>query len=349
MPEVRVVPATQLAQAESVATRDIMLRRASGYLVIDAQTLTDASARYAGRRDDAKIDMLQVNDAIREGLIGLRLERHGLSSDQIDSMTIVSPTLHTEHIGDEGFNGTDEAQVLLVIFVGFLFYISIVMYGQSMLSGVIEEKATRMAEIVMSSVRPETLLAGKVLGISAVGLTQQLIWVGGAVLLVLARTSFFGSSPASAPMTAVFHAALGVSWWWLALLLVFFLLGFVFFGSLFAAGGCTVSNDSDARQAAQPIMLLLVASIVLLQPVISDPSGSLARTLSILPLSSPMLMPLRMAVSSVSPLDIAASIGVLLLSCGAAVWLSARIYRVGLLMYGKRPTFTELGRWIREG
>jgi ABC-2 type transport system permease protein len=128
--------------------------------------------------------------------------------------------------------------------------------------------------------------------------------------------------------------------------LLFFLVGFVFYGALFAAVGSTVGSEQDARPAAQPVILLLVATAVFISPVVANPGSQLATVMSILPFSSPILMPLRMAVTDVPVWQIAASLGCLALGCVGAVWLAARIYRVGLLMYGKRPSLAELRRWI---
>jgi ABC-2 type transport system permease protein len=121
----------------------------------------------------------------------------------------------------------------------------------------------------------------------------------------------------------------------------------VFYASLFAAVGATVSNEQDVQQAAMPVILLLVVSILFISPILADPSSRLAVILSWLPFSSPIIMPLRLSVISLSPLVIAGSMMVLVVGCAVAVWLAARIYRVGLLMYGKRPNLRELARWVR--
>jgi ABC-2 type transport system permease protein len=353
MPEVRVVPADQLVEAERNSQRDVMDRHASGYLVIDSQTVAEGSAFYAGRRADADMDMLQVKDAIREGLIGLHLEQFGMSPGRIDSVTIVTPSLRTQHLGDNGPSTFNESRFALAIFVAFLLYMSIIFYGQSMLSGVIEEKTTRVAEVVVSSVSPETLLAGKVIGVSAVGLTQQIIWIVGALLILVYRAhtatppAFPGASTAAGPsiltlITSNISLAMALE------LVLFFLLGFIFFGSLYAAVGATVSNESEARQAAQPVIILLIISVIFIQPVATAPTSTMAHVLTLLPFSSPILMPLRMALTDVAPAELGASLVILLLSCVGAVWLAARIYRVGLLMYGKRPTWSELRHWIGQ-
>ncbi len=347
MPLVRVVSEEDLEKTEKAAIHDIQQEHISGYIVVDSQTLVDGTSRYAGRRPDAYVDMLLIKDAIREGLIGLRLEQSGMSSTKIDSITIIDPTLETSRIDVSAPGVINEARVTIALFITILLYMSIVLYGQSMLSSVVEEKTTRMSEIIISSIRPSTLLAGKILGISAVGLTQQLVWVAVAATLI----GVSGSIPALAPVLAAQGVGAGLSFaipvGTAIAFVVFFLLGVVFFGSLYAAVGATVSSESDARHAAQPVVMLLIASVFFFQPIINDPTSTLSRVLTIFPLSAPILMPLRMAVSDVPAIEVAASIALLALACIAVVMLAARIYRVGILMYGKRPNLAELFRWLK--
>jgi ABC-2 type transport system permease protein len=128
---------------------------------------------------------------------------------------------------------------------------------------------------------------------------------------------------------------------------VFFILGYVFYSSLYAAAGAMVNSEQEAQQALTPVMLFVIASALLIQPVLLNPGSSLARVASIVPFSAPIIMPLRMSLVAVPPLDIALSVLGLVLACAAAVWLAGRIYRVGMLMYGKKPTLRELARWVR--
>jgi len=353
-PTVRAVRPESLAIAERLATMQIMMRRVSGYVVLDSNTIRGRGARYVGRRNDSQPDILAIGSAIRDGVIDVRLGSRGVTQHTIDESLIPPMPLHTEHAGDQGRAPDNPYKILLATFVAFFLYMSIVLFGQSMLSGVMEEKLTRVSEVVLSSVRADTLLAGKVIGVSAVGLTQQAIWIAGSIGLLALRNSMFGGpsgpdSASSQAMSGVLQAALNVSGGWLALVVLFFVLGFIFFGSLYAAVGATVNSESEARQAAQPVVLLLVMTVVLVQPVLYNPSGRLARALSIFPVSAPILMPLRMAISDVPAVEVMASIVALLAGCAAAVWVAARIYRIGLLMYGKRPTLVELARWVRRG
>jgi ABC-2 type transport system permease protein len=224
--------------------------------------------------------------------------------------------------------------------VALLLYMMIVIYGQTIMRGVMEEKTTRVAEVVVSSVSTDTLLAGKVVGVGLVAITQVLSWVA----LTLAVVVFLGPRlPGAVDLAALPE----ISVWAAFALLCFFVLGFVFYSSLFAAVGSMVNSQEDVQQASMPVMLLLVSSAVFMGPIIANPSSALARTMSLIPFSAPILMPLRMTLVRVPWYEIAAAIGGVALASLGAIWVSARIYRVGLLMYGKRPSFAELARWIR--
>jgi ABC-2 type transport system permease protein len=221
---------------------------------------------------------------------------------------------------------------------------TILMYGQAVLRGVIEEKQTRVAEVVVSSVRPVTLLAGTVLGVGAVGLTQMVIWLATSVLMAKYRVAALhqlGIEAAPMQLPGITAGALSV-------LLVFFLLGYTLYSGLFATVGAMVSTEQEAQQAQVPVVLMLVMSLMFLQPVLNAPDGQLAHTLGILPVSSPIVMPLRMSATDVAPWEVGLSLLALVAACYLAVYLAATVYRTGLLMYGKRVSVRELARWLRE-
>ncbi len=356
-PDVHALNPSGLATARTTATQEVAMRLASGYLVLDSSTVRGDTVYYAGRRSDSPSGMTRITQAVRAGLVALSLEGRGIPTPALDSIVATrTPVLSATSIDDTGKSAVNPAKAILAFFVAFLLYASIIFYGQSILSGVIEEKLSRVAEIVISSVRPETLLAGKVLGVTAVGVTQQLLWVLGSILIVAGRGYIFGAPSGAAARPAAIGngmasgdfltAMIATPWSWVILVFLFFILGFIFYGSLYSAVGATVGSEQEARQASQPVILLLVMTAVFISPVLANPNSDLARIMSLLPFSSPILMPLRMAATDVPPLEVAASILILVAGCIGAVWIAARIYRVGLLMYGKRPTFRELRRWI---
>jgi ABC-2 type transport system permease protein len=341
--EVREVNPAELAAAESLATTAVVQRERQGYLVIDSATIGGLRARYAGRNASAVSDMETLQRHVRDQVMGMRLEREGVSASIAASVVSSRLRLETERLTERGRGGSGMVNAFLGFGVAFLLYIAIFLYGQNVLRGVMEEKQTRVAEVVVSSVPPSRLLAGKVLGVGAVGLTQMLIWVVAGYTLVQLRgpiLSSVGVQAADMPLPAMPVDAL-------LLLLLFFLLGYVFYAAMFAAVGAMVNSEQEAQQALQPVMLLLVFSIIFVMPVMMNPTSTMAIALSIIPFSAPIIMPLRLTVTPVPPLELVASLLSLGVGTLATVWLASRIYRVGLLMYGKRPTLRELGRWIR--
>ena len=342
VPEVRVVAPSMLTQAESTATHEVMNKDKTGYVVVDQQTLAGESARYAGRNATSIADMAQIKSAIRETILASRLEKVGLDNSRMKEITFIPLDFSTERITEKGRAGSGIASVMFGFAIGFLLYASIVIYGQTIMSGVLEEKTTRVAEVVMSSVPTDTLLAGKVLGVGAVGLTQQIIWIVTTYVLLQLRAPIMARLGAPTMSFTLPDISFGAG----LIFLLFFLFGFIFYSSLFAAVGASVNSESEARQAASPLMIMIISTAVFIQPVLLNPTGTTARVLSLVPFSSPIIMPIRMAVIGIPPLELTASLGLLAVGCIAALWLASRIYRVGLLMYGKRPTIREMARWV---
>jgi ABC-2 type transport system permease protein len=334
----------ELPAAEAKATKDVLATDLRGYLVLDPKTLAGRGARYAGRNATSISDMRRIEVAVTREVLAQQLRSAGVSASDADRLKRMSFTLRAERITPTGRGGSGQISILFAISIAMLLYVTIFIYGQNVLRGVIEEKQTRVAEIVVSSVRPTTLLAGKVLGVGAVGLTQVVIWMIAGFAMARYRIRLLGMMGIDAAPIQFPSISLGL----VALLILFFLLGYTFYAALFAAVGAMVNSEQEAQQAQLPIVMLLIISIMFLQPVLNAPDGKLANILTWLPFSSPIVMPLRMSAVNVAAWEVAASIFALAAGCYIAVWVAARIYRTGLLMYGKRPTFLEVARWVRE-
>ncbi len=345
-PQLRITAVPAIASAESLATQEVVAKKLKGYLVLDASTIAGQRVRYAGRNASTLRDVESLGRTVRSSLLNMRFENEGISPDRVRTLTAMNLETKTEKIGDRGREGTGGLVNLFFGYaIAFLLYMMIALYGQNILRGVMEEKTTRVAEVVVSSVRTDTLLAGKVLGVGSVALTQVFVWIAIGVTLYNQRGALlmkFGV-PAEAAVTRLPTVDPGVG----VALLLFFVFGFIFYAALFAAVGSMVNNQEDAQQAAMPVMLLLITSIVFMNPTLLNPSSTMAKVTSWLPWSAPILMPLRMAMSSVPWSEVIAVLIGVAVSCAVAIWISARIYRVGLLMYGKRPTVRELVRWVR--
>lgn len=341
-PQVTVVRPSELSEAESTATRQVMSKEVSGYLVVDVRTLGGEQIKYAGRNATSLGDMERMRAVVKDALLAQRLEAAGIDSSRVRDLTFIPLRLSTERITDKGRGGSGTVSIIFAGAIAFLLYMSIVLYGQNVLRGVLEEKTTRVAEVVVSSVSPETLLAGKILGVGAVGLTQQILWVITTVIMFELRAPLLGRFGINTMPFALPEISFGLA----VLLLLFFVLGFIFYSSLYAAVGASVNTEQEAQQAVQPMLILLVATAIFINPILLNPTSKLATVMSLLPFSAPIIMPLRLSLGSVPWYELAGSLVGVALACWGATWLAARIYRVGLLMYGKRPTLREMGRWI---
>jgi ABC-2 type transport system permease protein len=256
---------------------------------------------------------------------------------------------------------------------GILIYFTLFIYGSMVMRGVMEEKTNRIAEVIISSVRPFQLMMGKIIGIGAVGLTQFLIWIvllGGISALlsglvspeVLEQAQQSGQQmPGSAQQSsealrniASAQASLStINWGLVVFCFVFFFLGgYLFYASLFAALGSAVNEDpQDAQSLMMPITLPIVLAIVIMINAINDPSGPLATWSSLVPFFSPIVMMARIPFGvpdTVPYWQLGLSMLLLVLGFLFTTWLSARIYRTGILLYGKKPTFKELAKWVRR-
>ena len=345
-PAVVRTDAAGLAAAEREATALVVRREREGYLVVDSQTLAGARARYAGRNASSLADVERLRDVVRREVLASRLAREGLDPQRAASIANARLTLSAERLTDEGRGGSGVGGAILATIVAFLLYMMILLYGQNVLRSVLEEKTTRVAEVIVASVRPDVLLGGKVLGVGAIGVVQMVVWLAGAFAIGKYVAPRLLGPSAAGPLSALSLPAVGAGF--VAACVAFFVVGYLLYSAMFAAAGSMVNSDQEAQQAALPVMLPMIASALLIQVTIANPESPVARFGAWFPLTAPVLMPMRMALTSVSAGEVAAVLLGVTLACLAVTWVAARIYRVGLLMYGKRPSLAELGRWVRQ-
>jgi ABC-2 type transport system permease protein len=204
---------------------------------------------------------------------------------------------------------------------------------------VLEEKQSRIIEVLLSSVRPFDLMLGKLIGIGMVGLTQYLIWAFFGLLIgVIAALPAISASWSSIPRIPVAQ---------LIFFVVFFVLGYFLYATLYAMVGAIVSSEEDGQQVQLPVTMTLVIPMLMLSMVMRNPNGTVSTILSMIPIFSPVLMFLRIGLQMPPWWQIALSIALLIMTILGLVWVAAKIYRVGVLMYGKRPTLPELAKWLR--
>ncbi|MFZ0313672.1 MAG: ABC transporter permease [Candidatus Korobacteraceae bacterium] len=308
----------------------------TGFLWLSDQALEDHKIIYSTKEAADFGQSVEIRNAVRTAVTKQRLSKKGMNEPEIDTMLtpIKLKTLRIEN-GHEGTSGT------MVFFTAFamvmLLYSVVLIYGIAVMRSVIEEKNTRILEVLLSAVTPRQLLAGKILGVGAVGLTQIVIWVTFAILFsvpgLLASRSFLGE--VHIPVEGMIAFA------------IFFLLGYLLYSSMYAAIGAMVNTDHEAQQMQWPAMVPLVLGVVLMNFVIQHPNSPLAFWLSIVPFFAPILMLVRILVAQPPLWQIALCIALMVATVYGLLALASRIYRIGILMYGKRPTLPELRRWLR--
>ncbi len=333
-----------MADAEAQATRSVIARELQGYLAVVPNASGVPSVRYAGRDAASILDMERLRVLALRHVVADRMSKAGVEPELAMRIAQTQMRFTTERISGQGRGGSGGLSLVFSISVGMLLYLTILMYGQNVLRGVLDEKQTRVAEMVVAGMSPELLLGGKVFGIGAVGLTQVLIWSSTSVLMLRFRGAFLTLLGAEARPLQLPPIALSTG----VLLLVFFLFGFLLYAALFASVGAMVSSEQEAQQAQIPVVMLLVVSIMFLQPVLASPDSPLAVTLSYIPFSAPVVMPLRMSAVSVPWWEIALSLIALISAGYLALFVAARIYRTGVLLTGKRPSLREVARWVRH-
>ena len=343
-PQVNTVTMNALAQAESLATKQVVAESVKGYLVLDSLTLTGAKARYAGSNITAIFDMQRIEKAVQREVVGMALEKSGIDPDVARKVLSTNVNVTTERLTKAGRGGSGTLNFIFGVAVAFVLYMTIFIYGLNVLRGVLEEKQTRVAEVVISSLPASRLLAGKVIGVGGVGLTQLVLWGVMSFLIYQVRQPILAKFGAAQAPLGLPDVSLGLG----LIVLGFFVMGFMFYAGLFAAVGATVNSEQEAQQAQMPVVLLLVTSIMFLQNILTQPDSLLARILSMLPFSAPIVMPLRMTVAPVPASEIAIALSSVALGAVGSVWLASRIYRVGLLMYGKRPSIREILKWVGQ-
>jgi len=246
--------------------------------------------------------------------------------------------------------------------MGFLMYIVIFVYGGMVMRSVMEEKINRIVEVMISAAKPFELMLGKVIGVGGVGLTQLAIWMLLIPAMMFGVQAVFGVSPQADQMQEIAGAAqqiddfdinnvlkeiYNLNWWMiLPVFILFFFGGYFIYSTLFAAIGSAIGDDmGEAQQLMMPIMIPVILAIIMLQPVISNPNSNMAVFGSLFPLFSPILMPARLAFDP--PVwQIVLSIVLLFLTCILFAWVASRIYRIGILMYGKKVNLREVSKWL---
>ena len=282
-----------------------------------------------------------LQDAINQAVITKRLGERNVHVDDIKAI-LKDTEIKRLKVSEKGESVEKGQGIAVAVVLVVLLYMALLMYGIITMRSVIEEKTTRTMEVLISSVRPVELLAGKILGVAAVACTQFSIWLATNALLfsygLLASWGMTRNSPLAGvhvPISLILYAG------------VFFLGGYFLYSSMFAAIGAACSNEQDAQQLQWLAMAPLVFCMLIYGVIINDPTSTASIVLTEIPFFAPVLMALRVSLQTPPVWQIVLSLTLLFLTTAGVVWLSAKIYRVGVLMYGKRPSLIELVRWLR--
>ena len=327
-------------QVKADLDRQLLAKQLDGYLILPPNFITTSEAEFFTNNpgDMLSKGILQrmLNRAVRQQ----RLVEANVAPETRKEL-FKTVELQAVKIGAAGEERDSGGSFVLVFGVGFIMYLAILMYGQVVLGAVIEEKETRIAEILFSSVRPFTLMMGKLVGVSLVAMTQLVIWGTAFAAFALYGVGLLESRgvPAHIPSIPFSHYIyFGL----------FFLLGYFIYATIYALVGSMVTTAQEGGQLAMPIILVLVVSFYLFLPVSRSPDSTFSFWVSMLPFSAPVAMLVRIVTQTPPFWQIALSLFIGFGSVLLIMWFASRVYRVGMLMYGKRASIPEAWRWVRQ-
>jgi ABC-2 type transport system permease protein len=301
-----------------------------GYLVVSPASPAEPRGTYEWV-PKSKADVItkaRIEDGIRGALTRETLAHSGMGASEVTAL-LAPIKLKTDNTGGGSGAAFGSAYGMF-----FLMYFVILFYGMNVARSIIEEKTSRVFEVLLATMQPAEMLAGKVIGVGAVGLTQVGIWIAVAVAVV--ELQLIGSNIHILP-----SAGQG------ALFVVFFLLGYLLYSSIAAALGAMTNSEQELQQMQIFLMLPLIACTVVIFNVVTNPDGPIAKVFSFIPFTTPLIMYTRVIVGKPGVLAVGGSIVEMIVTIAIVVWLASRIYRVGILMYGKKPNLPEILRWLK--
>lgn len=340
--EARAEPPAADRQAQRAALdRQVMEKQIDAWVWIGNGVFADKPVEYHAR----SVSNVFTQEALRDELSAIvrqaRFRQAGIDPARVEELSR-SVHLDPRRVSAEGSRAEGSlgaAALAMVMF--FILYVSIIIWGQQVMQGVLEEKGSRVIEVVISSLTPFELMLGKLLGICLLGLTQLAIWMGTLLVVTapgaVAAMTFLPPGVSLPTVSAVM----------LINFVLLFILGFLAYATLYAGIGASFNNLQEAQQAAGMAMVFVIIPVMVMYPVINDSNSRMATVLSLIPMFTPLLMPLRIAVDMPPAWQLALAYALTLAFVIGMVWFCSKIYRVGILMYGKKPTFKEIWKWTR--
>jgi ABC-2 type transport system permease protein len=333
--------ATDFETVRRELTSKIIQDEIDAYLIVPPDLSSpDASFEFRSSKAGDFVVNDMFEDALNEAVRSQRLADANISEERLEALG-KKVAFDAKGIDEQGVERDSGGAVIASFVIGLMIYLTLAIYGQAIMGAVVEEKETRIAEILFSSATPFQLMMGKLVGVGLAGLTQLSIWVASAAVLIslvalqgdLAQV--VGSIPTITPLMIVYF-------------LIFFLLGFFIYASVFALIGSMVTTVQEGGQFAFPPIMIMLIGFYFCFAVVRDPNSSLSFWVSIAPFFAPITMPVRI-LSDMPPFwQIGLSFIVNAAAISGLIWIASRVYRVGMLMYGKRATIPEVWKWIRQ-
>jgi ABC-2 type transport system permease protein len=333
-------PAADAAAQKKALDRRVLADEIDAWLWITPKVFADNRVEYHGRTLSNFITLERVERLLSRVVREQRLSAAGYDAKQVDKLmqdVDLAKTQVTEK-GEKAGGGIGDIILAAGLFI--ILYMTIIIYGQMMMHGVLEEKANRVVEVIVSTTTPAQLMAGKLVGICGVALTQIGVWLLSASVVTgpLMAARLPGGARANLPTLS---PAI------IAHFIALFLLGFILYASWYALIGAAFNSPQEAQQLASIGVFFVVVPWMVFAPVLNDPDSTMATVISLIPLFTPMIMMLRIAVKMPPAWQLALAYTLTILADLGMVWLCARVYRIGILMYGKKPSLKEIWRWTR--
>lgn len=329
-------------------TDAVIAKTLDGFLLISDSTFDVGFAEYRGSNVSSLADMEELQSTLGRQVFAVRLERHGIDPNVVHDAEL-SVAMATHKITGKQVTGETGQQAFALSFaMAIILFVAIVLYGVNVMSSVLEEKTTRIVEVLVSTMRPFELMLGKVIGAGAVGIVQLAVWLLSVKVLTGQQerlAALVGVDHSGAPALQLPQVPTAT----VVVFIVYFLLGYFLYAAIFAAVGAISGTEQEARQAQMPVTLLLMVPYLSVFSILNDPNSVSARWFTFVPFWSPVAVPVRWSATPIPGVELTGSLLILVISVFLVTWVASRIYRVGILMTGKRPNLRELVRWVRAG
>jgi ABC-2 type transport system permease protein len=331
------------AQLRDQLNARVQAEELDGYVILPASVLEDGRVTYRARNIASFTVLRDIRQAATRAIQVQRLQLSGL--DAAELMSLLRPAeVEGARITATGTVGADAESTFWVAYiVAFLIYFMVAFYGMSVLRSVLEDKTSRIAEIMVSSVRATDLMMGKIIGAGAAAVLQVGVWAA-VLVLMMTQSETIAAQVGFSPEAL---GAISIEPLQLFIYITYFVLGFLLYAAIFAALGAAVTSDQESQSLQMVGMVPLFIPLMFIMPITTEPLGGIARTLSLIPLTSPVTMPMRLAAAQIPATEVLLSLGLLVAGLVVAGWLAGKIYRIGILSTGRKPTMAEVVRWLR--